>query len=149
MNEYPYTKREGNKGKIVLVLSLILLAAGIGSFAYLYFQMSLGDGTETLKGSLENQIERAIKSEGSYRLALGNGSHCYWIRPTHNGTNYLVEIREYSSSNSCFGDLIEIKTIVVDGPVNVNGRCVCGKICDFETKKVGDAVHLNLITCEV
>lgn len=95
---------------------------------------------------MKTDVELAIldlikRGEGRALVKLSEKERCYWIRPTHNGTHYLLQILEYRSViGSCMGIVRNEREIVLDRGVNILGGsgCVCGgKMYLFEMGRSG------------
>ncbi len=126
---------------------LFVCLSGVLFLSYLFLLPKAEE--RLLEGNIETQLEQAIEKEGSYRLSLGEGGHCYWLRPTHDGENYLVEIAEINSTKDCLGDIVSKKTITSQSPISYDGGCLCGKGCSVETEKDEEGiVNLKVFSCE-
>jgi hypothetical protein len=67
--------------------------------------------------------------QGSVVISGLSQNTCFWVTPSHNGTNYILVIREYNSpTKDCTGEMINKTEIVIDQPVIINGdtSCICG-----------------------
>ncbi len=138
-----YQQKTKSNRWILFLVAIIILAA---SFVIL---SPLSGGPKELSGSIDKQISDAISKDGQYKLNLDAKDACYWIKPGHDGENYLVEIMKINASQSCLGDIVSKETVISDYPVNYAGGCVCGSGCRIETKKETDGVlTLKLVSCE-
>lgn len=117
-------------------------------FILVYFFPNVFIPYRSVEGDVSQQIRKISQEEGNYKLSL-NGSKCYWIRPTHNGTHFLIEISKHNTTDSCHGFTLNKKEIVLDEPVNIRGKCVCGDYCNFKMQRKNGTKYLEMVKCRV
>ena len=121
------------------IFILIILLGLIFSISYLFTSLTplekIRLGIVKLPGSIktETNVELAIQGlvSGKDRTLISpvEGDICYWIKPTHNGTHYLLQINEYKSTlERCIGFPLGKEEIILDHGINILGgnSCVCG-----------------------
>lgn len=125
---------EGNKKWIVVVLIVV--------GAIIAFDFS----TAPEGGPVVSELEKSLEKDGTY-LLNGEKKRCYWIRPSSNGTHYLTEIKEYNEDDKCSGQLLNVKKVVTDIPVNTRGSgCFCGD-CKIRTETKGKYIMIYMEGC--
>jgi hypothetical protein len=133
------------KPGIKLIFASLVLVLFI-AISYYFFMIP-----PLIVGEFTKNMEIVTASFGDYRIQTDlPEDRCYWIRTTSDGTNYILEILEYESSdNNCIGELINRTEIVTTQPVNILGSdCICGKsICDFKNELRENRVDLNVKGC--
>lgn len=93
------------------------------------------------KTDVRSAVEQSIISKDKILLAPKDKDICYWIKPTHNGTHYLLQMIEYKSTlGKCLGSKLSEKVIVLNRGINILGgkSCVCGnEIYELELEADG------------
>jgi len=90
---------------------------------------NLFESTET-ETDLVFAIEKLISGEDEIILEITESDVCYWIRPTHDGKNYLLEIKKYqSTTGKCFGSVVDEYHITLEHGMNIIGDtdCLCSE----------------------
>jgi hypothetical protein len=87
-------------------------------------------------------FDRIIKGEDKLLLEIKRDDICYWIRPTNEGAEHLLEIKEYQNSGvikGCIGIPKNTSYIILDHPINLRGiDCTCsGNIYQVERESNG------------
>lgn len=129
--------------KFKLSLLFILIAVSLTIISY-YLFFSAQKPKYSVKAGFEALTKTDVKE-----ISLSNLSNdkCYWIRTSHNGTNYILAIREYSSeSQDCSGDLLNKTEIPLPKAGNVMGdtTCICGKGYTVEKIEKEDVIHFKI-----
>lgn len=136
------------KGKYLIILSILVVISLIfliGNIRTGHFSQSMRIESD-IKTSLEDLSK---KNEGEINLNVKKSNACYWIRPTVNETNYLIQITEYETSDKikgCMGIPKETRYIVVDKPINLQGNdCVCGNLKQLlKIENLGNTKQLKI-----
>ncbi|MFB6088283.1 MAG: hypothetical protein ABEK36_00730 [Candidatus Aenigmatarchaeota archaeon] len=129
----------------LLIIGLIALCT---LFLLIYFFPNIFISYRKVEGNVSQQISEMVRNEGNYRLSL-NGKKCYWIRPTHNGTHFLIEVTKHNTTDSCYGLTLDRKKIVMEEALDIKGKCVCGNYCDFKVMKRNETKYLEMVECKV
>jgi len=126
----------------VLITLVLLFSLGLRPKNLPFLSQS---GTQ-LSGNISQQLQTSMREEGSYGLDLqGN---CYWIRPSANGTHYLLKITEYASNNGCQGELVRKKVIATSQPIDIDGGgCFCGQSCRIKTWETEEYLKIEKQGC--
>lgn len=82
---------------------------------------------EVITSKPETALRNVVKGKETL-LELKDNTTCYWIKPTMNESNYLLQITVYKNIGlRCVGIPKERIHIVVDRPYNLYGKtCFCG-----------------------
>jgi hypothetical protein len=114
---------------IILCLSLL--------FVFIYYNyLTISDygGISTYDDINEAMVDILEPKEQVGRYSFSNlpENHCYWIRPSYNGTHHLVEIIDYESEDNCLGISTGKIVFVVDSSLNVvSDDCICDDSFDI------------------
>jgi len=118
-----------------IVLLMIAVPLSIGVMILLY---------QSLTTPVYNDVETAVEdmfslgdvatggaaadSDVTYSLSKLPTGHCYWVRPTYNGTHSIIELIDYNSEDSCSGIPVDTSTFVLDTTLNIEtDDCICSK----------------------
>jgi len=130
--------------KLALLFVIILVVAASVIFAKIFFFKPL----PTYSASDEAFDFLTSNPEQTSALFSSTSENtCYWITPSYNGTNYLLEIREYDSpTKDCVGTFINQTDIVIDKPGNIMGdtSCICGGK-EYLIKKLSEGDLTNFV----
>jgi hypothetical protein len=135
--------------KYLIILSILVV------ISFFFFIRSIQTGyfiipSVRTESEIKSTLEDLSKEEkGEINLDFKKSNTCYWIRPTVNETNYLIEITEYETSantKGCMGLPKGKKYIVVDKPINLQGNdCVCGNLKHLlKIKNIGNTKQLEI-----
>lgn len=122
------------------VIFLVILFSVIFSLSFLFTSLTPSKNillalTKPIKtGQTETDVTLAIKrlidGQDEIFVKTTDSNICYWIKPTMDETNYLLEISEYENTEDmkgCIGILKSTEYIVLDHPINLRGiDCICG-----------------------
>jgi len=109
---------------------------------------SLLQSTE-IETNLVSAVEKLISGKNEIIVEITDSNVCYWIRPTHNEKNYLLEIKKYqSTTGKCIGLVVDESHIALEHGINILGDtdCLCsGKRYFLERVVEGQRVDLMVI----
>lgn len=135
-------KKPMSKKKLSTIFGIIVLCVSL-TVLYIYFNyFAVVVHTDVM--SAVSQLSYGETDE----LIIGSGEEnlCYWITPTFNKGHFL-EIKKYNSStNDCYGKLIEISMLPIDGPIDLIGDtdCICNKRTSIKRLEVNGDVFLEV-----
>ena len=95
--------------------------------------------------SFQAALLSTIESQKNFIVKDLPSDKCYWIRPTFNGTHYLIEINVFKNDEmKCSGMPIAVENIVTKTFTNVltSENCICGKNVLLENRN--DGIRLRL-----
>ena len=127
-----------------IVLLLIAVPLFIGAVLIIYpryLSPAETDTTFAMTGLSTGEIEKIY-------MTSGKKNECYWITPTFD-RGYYLEIRKYNSTtNDCYGNLIDETVIPLDGPVNIIGNtdCICSKRMQIKRIEVDGDIFFEVKT---
>ena len=74
-------------------------------------------------------LEKIIKEKREMRVKITENDTCYWVKPTNNGTHYLLQINKYNGIvEKCIGFPENIHYIQREKGLSIFGdTCICDK----------------------
>lgn len=122
----------------VLSLSGLLISLNMNDNVPLGVLKALG-GVKT-ETDLKTALDYLVTGNNRVIVSIENNNTCFKVRPTYNGTHYLLKIKEYKSkTGNCIGLLKDQTEVVVDKGINILGgkSCLCYGEYLLEWKKDG------------
>jgi hypothetical protein len=110
--------------KPIFYLIAVFLIAFIFAYYFLFYPSLPKEKFKDIKEGVNSSI-----AAGKTVAVVSEESKCYWIVPSYDGENYVVEINIYEDKEpKCLGTPIKTETIKVENFVSVeNQKCICGK----------------------
>ncbi|TRZ54841.1 hypothetical protein D4Q76_01550 [archaeon] len=141
-----YEKYEGRKRKIIIRIAAVTAISILSMMAIISLFPGKGGSGENIYSVLQQ-----ASNPGSYKMRTAFAdTQCLWIRSSANEKSFVLEAREYySSEKNCIGDFINSTEIPLKGPINIVGNdCICGKkVCELENIFEGNITNLKIKGC--